>query len=357
MKNSKNLKQFWNKKKIFITGHTGFKGTWLCLILNHFNSSVHGYSLKPKKNSLFFKTQIHKDLASNTYANINNLKELKKRIKQSKCEILFHLAAQPLVIESYKKPIKTFKTNFIGTLNILECIKDVNSIKSVVIVTSDKVYKINKKNTKYKEIDILGGNDPYSASKAAAEMVVECYIKSYFDKNNLNNRISTARAGNVIGGGDFAKDRLLPDIFRSINNKKNIILRNPNHIRPWQHVLDPLMGYLTLSKKQYENKINNNIPAWNFGPDQKNFKRVIDIVRYINKKINFKYKINKKNKFEETSILKLDSSKSYKELNWFSKWDFHKALNETINWNIEYKNGLSARAICKKQILMYINNK
>ncbi len=312
---------------------------------------------KTKKNSLFNKTKISREIISNTYGNISNLSKLKRKIKQSKCEILFHLAAQPLVIESYKKPVETFKTNVIGTLNVLECIKDVKSIKSAVIITSDKVYKISKKNRLYKELDVLGGDDPYSASKAASEIVVESYIKSFFKKNKINTRVSTARAGNVIGGGDFAKDRLVPDIIKAINSKKKIIIRNPDFIRPWQHVLDPLMGYLNLSKKQYENKINNTIPAWNFGPNKKSFKRVIDIVKYLNKKNNFKYEVRKQNIFNETNILKLDSSKSNKELNWFSKWDLRKALIETINWNNDYKKGFSVRAICEKQILMYINNK
>ncbi len=357
MKNFKNFKKFWNKKKVFVTGHTGFKGAWLCLILNFLNSSIYGYSLKPKKNSLFNKTNLGNEIISNTYGDINNLSKLKKKIKQSKCEILFHLAAQPLVIESYKKPVNTFKTNIIGTLNILECIKDVETIKSAVIITSDKVYKINKKNISYKELDVLGGADPYSASKAASEIVVESYIKSFFKKNKLNNRVSTARAGNVLGGGDFAKDRLVPDIIKAINSNRKIIIRNPDFIRPWQHVLDPLMGYLYLSKKQYENKINNIIPAWNFGPDKKNFKKVIDIVKYLSKLVNFNYEVRKQNTFNETSILKLNSSKSNKELNWISKWSLNKALIETINWNNDYKKGFSVRAICEKQILMYINNK
>ena len=357
MNNLNSIKKFWNKKKVFITGHTGFKGTWLCVMLNCLNSSICGYSLEPEKNSLFNKTKIIRDITSNTFADINDLKKLKQKINKFKPEILFHLAAQPLVIESYKNPAYTFKTNMIGTLNILECIRDVKALKSAVIITSDKVYKINKKNIGYKEQDNLGGEDPYSASKAASEIVVDSYIKSFFKNNFLKNRVSTARAGNVIGGGDFAKNRLMPDIIRAINTKKTLIIRNANHVRPWQHILDPLSGYLALAKKQYENKINNELPFWNFGPDSKNFKKVIEIAKFAKKLKNFKFKNSKLDNFKETNILKLNSSKAKKELQWVTKWDLNKSITKTIEWNSLYKKGFSAREICEKQFFMYINNK
>ena len=284
MENLDQLKKFWNKKKVFITGHTGFKGTWLCIILSYLNSRIYGYALISKKESLFNKSKIIKKLASNSYSDINDISKLKKELKKSKPEVIFHLAAQPLVLESYKDPLKTFSTNIIGTLNLLECIREIKSIKSVVIITTDKVYKINKKNNAFSELNQLGGFDPYSASKVGTEIVVDCYIKSFFKNTFLQNKVSTARAGNVIGGGDFSKDRLVPDIIEAINNGKKLIIRNPNYIRPWQHVLDPLMGYLILAKKQYKNKINNTQPCWNFGPNKNNFKKVIDVVNYINKK-------------------------------------------------------------------------
>ena len=356
MENINKFRKFWNKKKVFITGHTGFKGSWLCIILGYLNSNIDGYALKPEKNSLFNKAQINKILASNIYSDINNITELKKKLKKSKPQIVFHLAAQPLVIESYKDPLKTFSTNIIGTLNLLESIRAIKSIKSVVIITTDKVYKINKKNISYKEFDQLGGFDPYSASKVGSEIVVDSYIKSFFKNTFLQNKISTARAGNVIGGGDFSKNRLLPDVIKAINNKKKLTIRNPNYIRPWQHVLDPLMGYLVLAEKQYKNKINNFEHSWNFGPNKGNFKKVIDVVKYIKKKKYFDYRIKKNNKFKETCILKLNSFKANNKLKWFCKWNLTETLDRTIEWNNLLTKGNSAKIVCEKQFLMHINS-
>jgi len=358
MENIKRLKKFWSKKRVLITGHTGFKGSWLSIILTYLNSTVDGYSLKPKKNSLFNKSMILQKLNSNTYANINDPTRLKKKIRDCKPEIIFHLAAQPLVIESYKDPLKTLNTNIIGTANLLDSIRNIKSIKSVVIITTDKVYKIKKNNRLYKELDQLGGFDPYSASKVGAEIVVESYIKSFFENSNLRNRISTARAGNVIGGGDFSENRLIPDIVSAINNKKKLKVRNPNHIRPWQHVLDPLMGYLILAEKQYNNKVNNNEHSWNFGPNKNNFKKVIDIVKYIKTSQKFEYISTKNNiNFKETKILKLNSFKAKKKLNWISKWNLTKSITKTLEWNKNIQKGISAKDMCERQFLMYINKK
>ena len=357
MENINQLKKFWSKKKVFITGHTGFKGSWLSIMLIYLDSTIYGYSLKPKKNSLFNKSMISKDLKSNTYADINDIKKLKNKLKKCKPEIIFHLAAQSLVLESYKEPLKTFNTNLMGTLNLLESVRGVKSIKSVVIITTDKVYKINKNNKSYKELDVLGGYDPYSASKVCTEIAVDSYIKSFFKNTGLQNKISTARAGNVIGGGDFSKYRLIPDIIYSINNNRKINIRNPNHIRPWQHVLDPLMGYLTLAEKQFKNKINNDQHAWNFGPSKNNFKKVIDIVKHIKKSEKLKYTLIKNIKFKETNILKLSSLKAKKKLNWVPKWNLRESLAKILEWNSNTKKGTSPKNMCERQFLMYINKK
>ena len=356
MENIDQLKKFWSKKKVFITGHTGFKGSWLCIMLNNLGSKIYGYALKPEKNSLFNKSKIIKSLASNNYSDINSITKLKKILKQIKPEIIFHLAAQPLVLESYKEPLKTFSTNIIGTLNLLESIRTIKSIKSVVIITTDKVYKINKKNKEYKELDQLGGFDPYSASKVGAEIVVDSYIKSFFKNTFLQKKISTVRAGNVVGGGDFSKNRLVPDIIKAINNKQKLIIRNPNHVRPWQHVLDPLMGYLILAEKQYKNQINDFEHYWNFGPNKGNFKKVIDVVKYIKKKEGLNYILKKTNILKETGVLKLNSLKAKKKLKWLCKWDLIETLDKTIEWNNQVKKGSSAKNVCEKQFLMHIHN-
>jgi len=244
---------FWNGKKVFVTGHTGFKGSWLCIFLKILGAKVTGYALKPKTNpSLFNQAKIHQILEKSIYADIRNYKRLTKEIKKSKADIIFHLAAQPLVRYSYIEPKETFETNILGTLNILESVRKIKKIKSTVIITTDKVYETTK-NKIFKETDILGGFDPYSSSKVSCEHLFSSYIHSFF-KNRPNQRLATVRAGNVIGGGDYSEDRLIPDILFSAKKKKKIILRNPNAVRPWQHVLEPLNGYLILAKQLYKNE-------------------------------------------------------------------------------------------------------
>ena len=354
-KKLKSLKKFWSRKKIFITGHTGFKGSWLCIILNLLKSKIYGYSLKPEKKSLFNESKISKFLESNTFSDVSNISLLNKKLKLAKPQIVFHLAAQSLVLKSYKFPVETFKTNIMGTVNLLNCIRKVNSIKSVIIVTTDKVYKIDKKNKIFNELDILGGSEPYSTSKVGAELATESFIKSFFNKTNLKNRISTARSGNVIGGGDYSKYRLVPDIIKAINNKKKIHVRNPDHVRPWQHVLDPLMGYLILAKQQYEGKIKKKNNCWNFGPKKNSFKKVINIVKKIRTFESFEYKIEKKQEKKETKILKLNSLKAKKILKWSSILDLNHSIKNTVEWNKLVKKGTSAKDVCEKQFLMYIN--
>ena len=350
------LTKFWANKKVFITGHTGFKGTWLCVVLKMLKSEIHGYSLRPKKTSLFNQSKISANLTSNIFADINNIKLLQKEIIRVKPEIIFHLAAQPIVLESYKNPVETFRTNIMGTVNLLNSIKNIKSIKAVVIITTDKVYKINKNNDSYKEDDLLGGFDPYSTSKVAVELIVDCYIKSFFKKSNLKDKISTARAGNVIGGGDYSKDRLVPDIIQSINNNKKLIVRNPSYVRPWQHVIEPLIGYLLLAESQYNNLKNKN-HSWNFGPSIDNFKKVNEVINIMKGFKNFNYIIDKSNQLKETKILRLNSLKAQKRLKWKPIWNIKTTLKRVFEWNMLFKKGVSAKNICEKQILMYLNKK
>ena len=348
-----NLKKFWKGKKVFITGHTGFKGSWMCILLNMLGAKIYGYSLKPNKKSLFNQAKCRKFLVKNTYANVKNFKFLNNQIKRSKPDLIFHLAAQPLVSEAFLKPHDTFKTNVEGTLNILESIKTKNFIKSVVIITTDKVYKIKNSNKIYNETDMLGGIEPYSVSKVCAELISKSYIETYFKNTNLRNRVSTARSGNVIGGGDYSLNRLIPDILKSKNSKKQLVVRNPNHIRPWQHVIEPTLGYLMLAEAQYKGKLVNIKPCWNFGPNHNNFVKVRDIINLVKKKINIKIKLKKDQKFHETSTLKLDSKKSKKILNWYPKWNLRSCIENILEWDENYKKNKNVKKICENQIIKY----
>tara|TARA_B100001057_G_C22862923_1_gene955335 strand:+ start:1668 stop:2735 length:1068 start_codon:yes stop_codon:yes gene_type:complete len=353
MENIKSLNKFWKGKKVFITGHTGFKGSWLTILLNMLGADIYGYSLKPEKNSLFLKANCKKFLKKNTYSDINDIAKLKKEITKSKPQIVFHLAAQPLVSQSFLDPLETLHTNIIGTSNVLESLKKINSVKSVVIITTDKVYLSKKQRVSHKEEDILGGTDPYSVSKVCAEYITKSYIESFFKNKSLKNKISTARSGNVIGGGDYSKNRLLPDIIKSINSKKKLIVRNPNHVRPWQHVIEPTVGYLKLAKSQYNKKSLHSNASWNFGPDRKNFVRVIDIVKIIKKKININFSISKKNNFFETKVLMINNLKAKKYLNWHPIWDVNKSINNVIEWNNQFKKNKNVKKICEQQIKGY----
>ena len=354
MDNIKILKKFWKGKKVFITGHTGFKGSWMCILLNMLSSRIYGYSLKPKKISLFNQANCKEFIKKNYYENIDDVKKLEKRINDVKPDILFHLAAQPLVSQSFIDPLETFNTNIIGTINVLNSVRKNKSLKSVVIITTDKVYKIKKTNKYYSEKDELGGKDPYSASKVCAEIVTHSYINSFFKKTNIKNKISTARSGNVIGGGDYSKNRLIPDVIKIINSKKIFELRNPNHIRPWQHVIEVMLGYLNLAQSQYQKKTIHTNPNWNFGPNKKSFVKVIDIIKKIQKIKKIKVKIKTKQNFFETEVLKLDSKKAKKFLKWYPKWDLNKSISNVIEWNDLFRKSKNAKKICEDQITNYL---
>jgi len=348
--------KFWKNKKVFVTGHTGFKGSWLCIYLNLLGAEVTGYSLKPKtKPSLFYQANIKNLIKNSIIADIRDYDKLSKEIKKSKSSIIFHLAAQPLVRYSYINPKETFDTNFAGSLNILECVRNIKSIKSSIIITTDKVYDI-RKNKIFKVTDTLGGLDPYSSSKVCVEFLFKSYMSSFF-KNN--QKLATVRAGNVIGGGDYSTDRLIPDIFRFYSNKKNIYLRNPVSVRPWQHVLEPLSGYILLAEKIFNNKLDKLESNWNFGPNVSSCKSVKYIANYFSKPLGLKVLIKKKekNSFKpETSILRLSNHKAKKYLSWRPKWSLDESLDKIIEWNVlsKKKNILE---ICKNQILSFERKK
>ena len=354
MENISNLSKFWKKKKVFITGHTGFKGSWLVIILNFLGAKIYGYSLKPLKKSLFNMAECKKLVIKSFYHDIKNKKKLEIAIQKSKPDVIFHFAAQSLVKKSYEKPYETFSTNIIGTLNLLEVARKTKSLKSLVIATTDKVYENNNKNKAYGENDKLGGTDPYSSSKVCKETLTKSFINTFFNFERLKYKVSTVRSGNVIGGGDFAKDRLFPDVINSLNFKKKLILRNPGHIRPWQHVIEPIYGYLLLSKLHFKKNNYNKNYSWNFGPDKKNFVRVIDIVRKIRKKKNIKIEIKKLKKIRESKTLKLNNFKSKKLLKWHPRLNIDKSINMVLEWNdlIKYK---KAKELCVNQIKKYFS--
>ena len=328
--------EFFKKKKIFITGHTGFKGSWLTYILYLSGARIMGYSLKPKnKYDNFYLFGLDKKIKS-YYGDVRDESNLKSKIQKFKPDIIFHLAAQSLVKDSYKNPKFTFTTNILGTLNILEIIKDIKSIKSALIVTSDKCYRNYEKKEGYSEADELGGQDPYSASKAAAENIFYSYRKSFY-QSKINTGVVSARAGNVIGGGDWSKDRIIPDFIRSVILNKKFILRSPKATRPWQHIFDLLNGYLILSKKIYNNNEYNG--SWNFGPN-KSHVTVQDIIFRLIKIMNIKKKILIKSdkKYKEAGLLSLKINKSKKFLKWKPKLSLVETIKMTAAWYQYYIN-------------------
>ena len=351
------LKRFWKNKKVFLTGHTGFKGSWLVIFLNILGAKVYGYSLRAEKNSLYNIAKLDKIVTKSVIGDIRDYKKLKKNIKKIAPNFVIHMAAQPLVRFSYDEPKYTYEVNTTGTLNILNIINEINLVKNVIIITTDKVYKNIKQNRHFKENDELGGYDPYSNSKACAELICQSYSNSFL----LQKKIScvTVRAGNVIGGGDFALNRIIPDYFRAFKNKKKLLLRYPNAIRPWQHVIEPLYGYLLLMMNIYNKKKTTNT-ALNFGPASKNNLKVKKIISILNTNLGKPIKVieafNRKNNYKESDILKLNSRKASKSLNWKSKYNINETMRLITDWYIIYfKDRKKILDISKKQILNYIN--
>ena len=328
------MKKFFRNKTVIITGHTGFKGSWLTLILIHLGAKVIGISNTiPTKPSFFQILKLSKRI-KDLRVDIRNLKTMKNIFTRYQPDYVFHLAAQSLVKRSFREPAYTFTTNFVGTLNILESLKSLKKKCISVIITSDKSYKNFEIERGYIEDDILGGEDPYSASKGSAELVIQSYCKSFF--NNRRNIVGVARAGNVIGGGDWSQDRLVPDCVKSWSLDKKAILRNPSSTRPWQHVLEALFGYLTFSIKLKKNhKLHGE--AFNFGPNNKINKNVLEVVKEMKKSwsaVSWK-KVKFKKKEKESKLLKLNSNKAKKKLNWQTTLNFKESIKMTIDW---YKN-------------------
>ena len=351
------LRKFWKGKKVFLTGHTGFKGSWFSLLLNLLGAKVAGYSLKPNtKLNLFDLAKLDRKIHTSIIGDIRDYDKLKKCIYKFSPDFIVHMAAQPLVRESYESPKYTYEVNTLGTVNILNILNELSFVKSAIIITTDKVYFNNNKKNYFRENDILGGLDPYSSSKSCAELVVNSYNHSFLKKKNIY--VATARAGNVIGGGDFSKDRIVSDYFRSLLKNKKLILRSPNSIRPWQHVLDPLNGYLLLLMKLYKKQKLTNI-SFNFGPRKLNNQSVSNVVNLINKDFNNSVKVIKKNNstkdYNESKILMLNSNKSKKILNWQNKYNLTQSIKLTSLWFKEYLKKKNILKATQDQILNYFH--
>lgn len=346
---------FYKGKKVLVTGHTGFKGAWLCKILTNEGADVTGYALKPPTSpSLFEIAEIEQDINS-IVGDIRDLESLKKTFDQVKPEIVFHLAAQPIVRDSYTNPVYTYETNVMGTVNICECIRNSKTVKSFLNVTTDKVYLNKEWEWGYRENEELDGYDPYSNSKSCSELVTHSYINSFF--YDMGVAVSTARAGNVIGGGDFANDRIIPDCIRAAIKKENIIVRNPFSTRPYQHVLEPLFAYLMIAAKQYKDK--QYAGYYNVGPDDQDCFQtgvlVDTFVKYWGE--GLKWVDQYDGGPHEANFLKLDCSKLKSTFGWKPHWNLDKALEKVVEWNKCWIEQGDIRACMDKEIEEFIGEK
>lgn len=347
----------YSGKRVLVTGHTGFKGSWLSLWLNELGAEVIGYALKPPTiPSLFKVCGIEKKITS-IIADIRNLKMLREVFAEYQPEIVFHMAAQSLVRYSYKEPVETYETNIMGTVNLFEACRYTPSVKAIVNITSDKCYENREWVWGYRENDPMGGYDPYSSSKGCAELITNAYIKSYFNPDNYEKHgvsLVSVRAGNVIGGGDWSEDRLIPDCMKALNESRPIVIRYPDAIRPWQHVLEPLYGYLLLAQCLYQDG-PAFCGAWNFGPDDDDVKPVRWIVNHITEiwGDNNGWKIDNHNHPYEANYLKLDCSKAKSKLGWHPQWDLNFSLEKTVEWYKAYCNQEDMLNIIVSQIQSY----
>lgn len=341
-------KNFWHGKKVFVTGHTGFKGAWLAFILHSFGAEVTGYALEPPTEpNLFELIKLDKKISSIT-GDVRDFDSLKKFFDASRPEIVFHLAAQPIVVEGYKNPAATYSTNVAGTVNILECVRQSSTVKSFLNVTTDKVYRNNEWAWGYRETDTLDGIDPYSNSKSCAELVTACYRRSFFDGGQV--AISTARAGNVIGGGDFAAFRIVPDCVRAALAKEEIQVRNPNSIRPYQHVLEPLFAYMMIAEAQYADE--NFSGCYNVGSNESDCITTGELANLFCERWGegLTWESLSANLPREANFLKLDCSKIKAVFDWSPRWNVATAIEKVVEWTKIYRAGENLSACMERQI-------
>lgn len=352
-------RNFWCKKRVFLTGHTGFKGSWLSLWLQSMGADVYGYALDVTTSpALFLEANVAVGMRGHTIGDIRNYAFLKRAIEESSPEIIFHMAAQPLVRYSYEEPIETYATNVMGTVHLFQAICELGGAKAIVNVTTDKCYENREWLWGYREDEPLGGFDPYSSSKACSELVTSAYRRSFFQNDKQGGAaLASARAGNVIGGGDWALDRLIPDILRAFQCGGEVNIRNPSSVRPWQHVLEPLSGYLILAQRLYEHG-QGFAESWNFGPSEEDARSVEWIVEKMTHLWGrgASWNVNQTHdQPHEATYLKLDISKAGGKLDWRPRWSLDKALERTIEWHRDFVDGGNVRAKCLQQILEYEN--
>lgn len=349
--------EIYRNRRVLVTGHTGFKGSWLCLLLHKLGADVYGYALDPPTIPSLFKEARIDELMTSFIGDIRDYEKLSGVLQKVQPEIVIHMAAQPLVRESYKNPIDTYSTNVMGTVHLLEACRYTKSVKSIVNVTTDKCYENREWHWGYRENEPMGGYDPYSNSKGCSELVTSSFRNSFFNPNSYSAHgvaLASARAGNVIGGGDWAEDRLIPDFIRSITLGEKVKIRSPFAIRPWQHVLEPLTGYLTLAAKLYTEGAAF-AQAWNFGPDDSDAKNVEWITNTICTLWgdNAAYEIDTNPQPHEANYLKLDCSKAKAVLDWYPKWNIETTLKTIVDWNKAFIAGENMRKITEQQIDNY----
>ncbi len=356
-------------KRVLVTGHTGFKGAWLCEWLLALGAEVHGYALKPPtRPALFTQLKLARRLASHTVADIRDRDAVVACVKRVRPDFIFHLAAQPIVRESYRTPAETFEANVMGTVNVLEAVRRVYGTTgrcSVVCITTDKVYENDNTGTAFKEGDPLGGSDPYSASKGACEIAIASYRRSFFSAPEGTVRIASARAGNVIGGGDWAADRIVPDAMRAFLAGQPLVVRNRRSTRPWQHVLEPLSGYLTLgawlesAPRELVVSDGASGAAFNFGPDVRCVKTVGDLVKELRKAFPGAEVVDRTEPHapHEAKLLQLDSAKAQEVLGWSARWNFRETIATTAAWYKEAQEGASPADLCRRQLESFMSKR
>lgn len=351
-------RNFWKNKKVFVTGHTGFKGSWLCLWLSRLGAQVSGYALVPPTDpSLFLQAKVADLLDQSVEGDVRDLDGLCGALLKATPEIVIHLAAQPLVRDSYKIPVDTYSTNVLGTVHLLEAVRFSPSVRAVVNVTTDKCYENREWHWGYRENESMGGYDPYSSSKGCSELVTAAYRNSFFNPAKYAEHrvaVASARAGNVIGGGDWAADRLIPDCLKALLDKNTINIRSPYAIRPWQHVLEPLSGYLTLAEKLYaEGSAYGS--GWNFGPADDDARPVEWIVKELCRLWgeDASYQVDNADHPHEATYLKLDCSKARTDLHWQPRWNLGKALESIVDWTLAFQARQDLREVCFRQIDEY----